>query len=227
MALPVRTYASPEQCLGADCGPVEDIWSLGLVLHELVTGTFPYIGSSPMELFRMVTQRPEPRLDPAFFPEPLCDFLAHCLTRKSVQHLLQEEGVAEVTGLQLQEMQPRSNAVTDIAPPTTAHAIIVNLSGEQILGPLSFAQPVLVQELSDLVWRKTELSTFDLVFDGRILHPQELISGGTLAAPLTLTLVTATAPRVRATAARLLVHCFCRVRVPSQVDFAHWLKELT
>mmetsp|Transcript_86253 Transcript_86253/g.171259 ORF Transcript_86253/g.171259 Transcript_86253/m.171259 type:complete len:518 (+) Transcript_86253:128-1681(+) len=213
MAFPLRVYLAPERCLGEDCtgGTAGDVWSLGLVLYELATGTFPYEGSSIPQLFDMITEQPEPRLDTGNHGTPICDFLAQCLTRAIV--------------LQPQEVQTRSSVGADTACTTVAHVSISSLSGE-ILGLKPFAQPVLVKELSDIVRGMTGLITFELVLDGRILHPEESISGGTPEAPLGLTCVATTVPWVRATARQLLGHRFCRVGVPTQGDFAHWLQEL-
>jgi serine/threonine-protein kinase len=40
-------YASPEQLRGADPGPSSDLYSLGVVLHELVTGLNPFLRVHP------------------------------------------------------------------------------------------------------------------------------------------------------------------------------------
>lgn len=41
-------YASPEQCLrSGDVGPASDVYSLGILLYEIVTGTIPLDGDSP------------------------------------------------------------------------------------------------------------------------------------------------------------------------------------
>ena len=42
-------YLSPEQARGEPAGPASDVFSLGLVLHELATGRHPFPGDSPFE----------------------------------------------------------------------------------------------------------------------------------------------------------------------------------
>jgi len=82
VALPMRVYDSPECCqLGGIYSKAADVWSLGLVLHELATGTFPFCGDSHRQLFELVCRCPEPRLDAGSHPAELCDFMAWCLTR--------------------------------------------------------------------------------------------------------------------------------------------------
>ncbi|MDZ7858386.1 serine/threonine-protein kinase [Sphaerotilus sp.] len=54
-------YAAPEQFEGRECGPRTDVYSLGVVLYELLTGHRPYSGTSLAEIRAAVrAARPRP-----------------------------------------------------------------------------------------------------------------------------------------------------------------------
>jgi serine/threonine-protein kinase len=57
-------YAAPEQFEGRECGPRTDVYSLGVVLYELLTGHRPYGGTSLAEIRAAVrAARPRPPRD--------------------------------------------------------------------------------------------------------------------------------------------------------------------
>jgi serine/threonine protein kinase/Tol biopolymer transport system component len=61
MAMGTAAYMSPEQFYGEDAGPRMDIWSLGVVLYEMVTGCYPFPGETEAEMVRAILeQAPKP-----------------------------------------------------------------------------------------------------------------------------------------------------------------------
>ena len=54
-------YISPEQAQGADVGPRSDIYSVGVVLYEMLTGQAPFDAESPVAIaLKQVTEEPRP-----------------------------------------------------------------------------------------------------------------------------------------------------------------------
>ena len=54
-------YASPEQCVGRAVGTASDLYTLGIVLYELVTGTHPFEADDPRALLSAhLQQQPTP-----------------------------------------------------------------------------------------------------------------------------------------------------------------------
>src|SRR4051794_28646861 len=54
-------YLSPEQARGSGVDQRSDLYSLGIVLYELVTGTVPFNGDTPVEIaMKHLSQTPDP-----------------------------------------------------------------------------------------------------------------------------------------------------------------------
>ena len=65
-------YMSPEQCQGKEVTPASDIYSLGVILYEMVTGNLPFDADTPLAVMYMHVKEPVPSVldsDPSLPPD--------------------------------------------------------------------------------------------------------------------------------------------------------------
>jgi eukaryotic-like serine/threonine-protein kinase len=78
-------YMSPEQCNGLELTPAADVYSLGVILFEMLTGSVPFGGSSPLAIaLKHATQPPcPPREILASIPEDLERLVLRALEKRA------------------------------------------------------------------------------------------------------------------------------------------------
>ena len=60
MVMGTANYMSPEQARGFKVDPRTDIWSLGALLYEMVTGHVPFEGQTPTDVLSLILQKQPP-----------------------------------------------------------------------------------------------------------------------------------------------------------------------
>ena len=80
-------YMSPEQCDGAHLTPAADVYSLGIILYELLTGATPFTGTSPLAIAVQHSSRqpPRPRELRAAIPAALEDVVLRALAKNPAE----------------------------------------------------------------------------------------------------------------------------------------------
>lgn len=87
-------YMSPEQVSGGEVGPATDLYALGCVLYELLTGRTPFVGNLPIAVATQHMTNEPPPLRPARpdVPVPLAELVQKLLAKTPSER----PGAAEV-----------------------------------------------------------------------------------------------------------------------------------
>jgi serine/threonine-protein kinase len=93
------TYMAPEQAhgRGAEVGPAADVYALGVLLYELITGRPPFCGVTKLDTLRQVTNDPPtpPRRLAADCPRDLETVCLRCLEKEPARRYASAEVLAD------------------------------------------------------------------------------------------------------------------------------------
>ncbi len=124
-------YMSPEQADGRELDPRADLYSLGVVLYELLAGRAPFEGESIAKLIRQVMTEAPPPL-PETVPAPLAVLVLRLLSKQPAQRpadatalLAELEAVAaEISGIPRREQLPALERPKTLSDPGMARTQI-------------------------------------------------------------------------------------------------------
>ena len=166
-------YMSPEQVKGESVGPQSDIFSLGVILYQMATGTVPFGGATPFEVMITRIQRPPKpvrELNPEL-PVYLQKIIERCLTvdpklrYQNVQEILEDlDAESFHTSIRYQTMSRRWTkpaAVAIVAAGVlAAGGLWLYQKGRSVKPTVQKTQSVLVADFAN--------HAGDAVFDGTL-----------------------------------------------------------
>jgi serine/threonine-protein kinase len=145
------TYFSPEQAQGAQPDPRSDLYSLGIVLYEMVAGTPPFTGENPVSIaYKQVHDAPQPlnRLV-ADVPRPFEAIVAKLLAKNPDQRY----GDADALRDDLRRFRAGEpvQALAQISPPpsTAAAAAAATMAGPTVAMQRSATPPPAATQVAD------------------------------------------------------------------------------
>ncbi len=111
-------YMSPEQCRGSlDISPQSDLYSMGVMFFELITGRKPFLAETIMDMFRQHTEGPFPRPSKLVLDIPigLDKLICQLLEKKPEDRPYNATKVAEALGKVKEKWEAQQSAGLDAA----------------------------------------------------------------------------------------------------------------
>lgn len=118
-------YMSPEQVLGQPLTQQADIYSFGVLLYELFSGSKPFNGTTVDEIFEQILFRPVDAEPLATLPRPVREIIVACTNKKLLERPLSMEPVVEA--LQPPPPEPRPLEPGQLSPSTARPESTVRL----------------------------------------------------------------------------------------------------
>lgn len=141
-------YLSPEQAAGQPPTPASDVYSMGLILYEMLTGRLPFEAATPAELLQAhLTQAPpSPKTFQPGLPDDLVEILLTCLEKEPARRYRNADQLGRVL-LQRYPMPAFPSLPEEPTGPTPSPAPVSAST------PLpSRAAPAIPEERDWLVW---------------------------------------------------------------------------
>jgi serine/threonine protein kinase/Tfp pilus assembly protein PilF len=131
-------YMSPEQVEGKEVDQRSDIYSLGIILYEMVTGRVPFEGDTPFTIG--VKQKSEIPKNPkelnAQIPEDLSRLILRCLEKdKEKRYQTTADIVSDLA--KIEQGLPTTERIVPERKPFTSREITVKFSLKKLVVPLS------------------------------------------------------------------------------------------
>jgi len=138
-------YMSPEQVDAKETDQRSDIYSLGVILYEMVTGRVPFEGDTPLSVaVKQKTETPQdPRKLNSQIPVDLSNVILRCL-EKNKEKRYQSAGELRSELINIEKGIPTTERVVSERKPTTAREITVTIGLKKLLVPTLVVVAVII-----------------------------------------------------------------------------------
>ena len=138
-------YMSPEQVEGKEADQRSDIYSVGIILYEMLTGRVPFEGDTPLSV--AVKQKTELPPDPRQFnpqiPEAVRHLILKCLEKdKTKRYLIVEDLLSDLSGIEAGF--PVAERVIPRKKPITSREITVKFNLKKIFVPAAIVLALVI-----------------------------------------------------------------------------------
>jgi hypothetical protein len=173
-------YLAPEQLLGRNATAQTDIWALGVLLCEMLTGKCPFEGTTIEELYARITNGrfDEPTVHNPAVPREVGTIVRRCMTVDPKDRYQTVTELLEDVRASVARYEPKP-------PAKPAHGLAMpKFFGRQAMTGSSFESAAHVAETSRrTAFRKTLMAAVSLVILGVFGITAWLLSGATAAVP--------------------------------------------
>ncbi|MEX0819382.1 MAG: serine/threonine-protein kinase [Pirellulaceae bacterium] len=113
------SYMSPEQCAGSELSPASDLYSLAIMLYELLTGSLPFSHKNPVQVLMMHSTQPPPPLPLAIASTHLGKAVMRALAKEPRQRFASaDEFSRAIDGVAIPIAGASPAPVEDVPEPT-------------------------------------------------------------------------------------------------------------